>query len=94
MTYLQPETRQALYSYHDHIANFAQFKPTIDGVQDESFKRFAGILTPDLFSIQITLYGNPREREYTVVEAREAAEMHVSQLHQYGLQATMERQDD
>ncbi|MFT7512951.1 MAG: ATP-dependent Clp protease adaptor protein ClpS, partial [Candidatus Omnitrophota bacterium] len=27
-------------------------------------------------------------------EAREKAEMHVAQLHQYGLQATMEREED
>ena len=74
MNYLPPQTRQALYDYHALISNFDQFKPTIDGVQNESFKRFAGILTPDLFSLQITLPSEPTLRQYTVAEARTAAE--------------------
>ena len=74
MTLLPPDTRALLYAYYGHNSQFLQFTPAIDAVQAQAFDRFAGILTPELFSPYLLSPQQSEKRSYTVEEARAAAE--------------------
>ena len=74
MTLLPEKTRGALYEYYAHISSYAQFKPTIDMIQAQSFERFAGVLTPDLYNDAIIDVSAGLQRSYTQAQAQAAAE--------------------
>ena len=73
MMLLPADTRGLLYEYYGHNSNFRQFKPAIDAIQAQSFDRFAGIVTPELFSDYLMDPFRSEKTTYTKEEARAAA---------------------
>ena len=73
MSLLPSETRALLYAYYGHNAQFSQFDPAINTIQAQAFDRFAGIVTPELFSPFLLNPLKSERRTYTKEEARAAA---------------------
>lgn len=75
MALFAASTRDGLYQYYGDIAEAGQFFGMTEYIQEESFKRFAGILTPELVEPGLM---NPdcclRDRPYTLAEAMAAAD--------------------
>ena len=70
---LDVELRDALFRYYSQVRNRSQFDDYIRAIQEESLRRFAGVVTADQFD-HMLMRAQRRAVPYTATEALQAAE--------------------